>query len=357
MAIGRSRLCAGVILVLCFPSYAAAQSKPPPTGAPPAEGKAIVEAPKGPADAPKIEDKFDGTTITFASGGMWATGNARQLAGTANGAFETRWDNNRIGASILGNYGQGAPPDAPIRVTTQNVQARVRYDRYVIENASVFLINTGRHDRFQGLDFRYNLDPGVKYLFLSAQANTLWGEAGYDLQHDIRRNQDRVVLDENKAPVLDANGQPQLLEKTYTDHSTRLYVGYKRAFNKEVTLATGLEYLQSVVDSTRYRVNYDALFAAKVGGGLALGLGFTARYDHAPLPGKQKLDTASTLSLIYTFSDVPEPTKEAPPCDCPAPAPAPAPPQPAPPAPAPLPAPPSSAHSEPPPTNPPPDSP
>jgi putative salt-induced outer membrane protein len=197
----------------------------------------------------------------------------------------------------------------------------------VIENASVFLINTGRHDRFQGLDFRYNLDVGFKYLFLKASANSLWGEAGYDFQYDIRRDEDRIVLDANGAPILDSNGNPQLLDKTLIDHSTRLFLAFKHSFNKEVTLTTGLEYLQSVVETTRYRINYDALFAAKVGGGLALGLGFTARYDHAPLPGKQQLDTASTISLIYAFSDAAAPPEE-PKCPCPRP-PAPAPPSPA----------------------------
>ena len=92
------------------------------------------------------------------------------------------------------------------------------------------------------------------------------------------------------------------------DHSGRLFAGFKHAFNKEVTLSTGVEYLQSFIDSTRYRVNYDALFAANIGGGLALVVGFSARYDHAPLPGKQNTDTATTFSLIYSYSDVPEAT-------------------------------------------------
>ena len=31
-------------------------------------------------------------------------------------------------------------------------------------NCSGFLITTGRHDRFQGIAFRLNLDPGVKLI-------------------------------------------------------------------------------------------------------------------------------------------------------------------------------------------------
>jgi putative salt-induced outer membrane protein len=180
-----------------------------------------------------------------------------------------------------------------------------------MDQASFFLIGTGRHDKFQGLDFRLNIDPGYKYLFLKAQTNSLWGEAGYDFQYDIRRDDALAVIDANKNPVLDANGNQVMLSKTATDHSARLFVGFRHAFNKEVTLASGVEYLQSFIDTTRYRVNVDALFAAKVGGGLSVGIGFSGRYDHDPLPGKQDLDTATTLSLVYSFSDIPEPPKPA----------------------------------------------
>ncbi len=303
------------VVLHAAPSFA--QEPAAPTGAPPAEAKALVEAPKG-SDAPKIEKKLDGTSITVSAGGLLTTGNARLLAFSGNGIWETRWHDNGFGASILGNYGQGAPAGSAVQVTAENVQGRLRYDRYIIDELALFVINTGRHDRFQGLDFRYNLDPGVKYLFLSDPAHLLWGELGYDLQHDIRRNQDRVVLDDNKNPVIDpATGQPKLLDKTQTDHSIRVFAGYKNAFNKEVTLSLGLEYLQSVVDIDRYRLNADALLAAKIGGGLAFGIGTSLRFDHQPLPGKEKLDTSTTLSLIYAFSDIPEPPTCPPPPPCP----------------------------------------
>ena len=51
---------------------------------------------------------------------------------------------------------------------------------------------------------------------------------------------------------------------------------------------------------------FDALLAAKLIGGLTFGFGFSARYDNLPLAGKSKLDTASTLSLVYGWSDVRE---------------------------------------------------
>ena len=89
---------------------------------------------------------------------------------------------NGFGASLVGNYGQGAPGDKESVLTNENVQGRVRYDRYLLDKLALFMIVTGRYDRFQGLDFRLNIDPGVKYLFVDTKATTFWGEAGYDYQ-------------------------------------------------------------------------------------------------------------------------------------------------------------------------------
>jgi putative salt-induced outer membrane protein len=324
---------------------AVALADDPPLGAPPPDAKALVEAPKAAPDAPKLEDASNETTATVSAGGQFASGNSKLVAFTANGKFDMRRGANGFGAALLANYGEGAPPGENVQTTSQNVQGRLRYDRFLLENTSLFLIGTGRHDRFQGLNFRLNVDPGAKYLFVKTDPTAFWGELGYDFQYDIRR-EDALQPD----PTVPA------LSKTATDHSGRLFVGFKHAFNKEVTFGTGVEYLQSFIEGTRARVNFDALFAANVGGGLALGLGFTARYDHAPLPGKEKLDTATTVSLIYSFSETPETAAPAP-AAAPPPAPAPmaAPPAPAPaPAPAPVPAPPAAPEVAPPPAVPPP---
>lgn len=302
--------------------------------APPPDDPALVSAPAGGPAPPAKEDKLDGTTATLSAGGMLTTGNSRQLALTGQGSLETRFDSNGLGASVIGNYGRGGPPGVPVETTAESVQGRLRYDRYLVERLSLFVINTLRHDRFQGLDLRYNLDPGAKYLFVNDEATKLWGELGYDLQFDVRRNDARTVVDDDGNPVIDpATGLPQRLDKTQVDHSARAFLGNSHAFNEAVTFSAGVEYLQSFVESERSRLNFDALFAAKVGAGLALGVGFSARFDNAPLPGKKKLDTSTTLSLIYAFSNLvePEPPPPCPPCPAYEPPPAPVPP-PAPPA-------------------------
>ncbi len=266
-------------------------------GVPPPEAEKVAAGPGPAPDAPQITTAPEGTTASISAGGLSSSGNSKLVAFTTSGNYDWRRGANGVGASLVGNYGKSAPPDGEMETTTENLQGRLRYDRYLIEDASVFLLVTGRHDRFQGLAFRLNLDPGFKYLFVNRPKTQLWAEVGYDFQYDTRTSEARNVLDAD-GMVIDR------LDKHETDHSARAFLGFKHAFNDDVALANGIEYLQSFVDGERYRFNYDVLFTAKVWGDLALGVGFNARYDNTPLPEKVKLDTTSTLSLVYSFTNV-----------------------------------------------------
>ncbi len=330
------------------------------SGAPPPDEKAIVAAPTAPGSVPdEAKPTTDGTTASLSAGGQWVTGNSNLLAMTANGSFDMRRGANEFGAGLLANYGQSTPPGGQWAVeTAENVQGKLRYDRFVSAPAAFFLLVTGREDRFQGLNFRLNLDPGFKYLFVKASADAVWAEAGYDFQYDNRRSDSLGITAPTGAasanePVPVSGCTPtdpnyttsgnispcaqSMLPETQIYNSGRLFAGFRHAFNKDVTLGAGVEYLQSIVavnagqagDVYDSRLNFDALFASKISGGLSLGLGIHAAYDRFPLPGKKDLDTASTLTLIYSFSDLPTPPP--PPCPCPA---APPPPPPPPPAPA-----------------------
>jgi len=266
-------------------------------GTPPPDSAKLASGPAAPREALKVDGAPEGLTASVSAGGLGTTGNSRMLGFTGSGAFDARYDANGYGASFIGNYGRSAVPGAPMQTTAENLQARLRYDRYLLDDASVFLLVTGRHDRFQGLAFRLNLDPGFKYLFVNRRRTALWAELGYDFQYDIRTEDGRQVRDASGV-VIDT------LDKTLTDHSVRSFLGLRHAFNKEVTFSNGLEYLQSFIDSKRYRFNYDVLLAANVWGGLAFGAGFTARFDNQPLPGKEKLDTATTANLLYSYTTV-----------------------------------------------------
>jgi putative salt-induced outer membrane protein YdiY len=310
----------------------AARADPPPltVGVPPPDATALVAAPKAAVDAPKAFTPMNTTSASISLGGQAATGNSKMLAGTANANFEMRRGSDGFGAYILGNYAQSASPrptsghyDSTEYATAQNIQGRVRYDRFLTDRFSVFGIVTARNDRFQGLAFRLNVDPGAKYLFVTTDRTTLWGELGYDYEYDYR-------LDSASIDVPPSMNGP--FSQQVSNHSGRAFVGLKEGFTKDVSLIAGLEYLQGFVKSTEdyldydSRLNFNALLAANLGAGLSFGVGFTAAWTSHPLPAKTNLDTTETLNLIYAISSPQPPKPPPPPCVPPPPPPLPPPP-------------------------------
>ncbi len=303
---------AAFVAVTLLPALAFAQPAATADRAAAPEAKALVAAPKDVKDAPAVNKRTDNTNASVSAGGMLSTGNTQTQALTLNSTMDLRRGMNGFGAALLGNYGNSKLVGQDAKTTAENFQARVRYDRYLTERLGLFLQLTERYDRFQGLASRTNIDPGVKYIFWLRDKSAFWGELGYDYMHDIRTPTGQRALDADGNKDYSA---PRL-DKTLDDHSARAFVGFRHAFNSEVTFSTGLEYLQSMVKtelaSQNSRLNVDATLAAKLYGGIAAGIGFTARYDKNPLPGRSNLDTATTLSLIYAFSDVA--AEEAPTC-------------------------------------------
>lgn len=329
-----------------------------------------VAAPKGPTDGPSLS-KIDVNSLNAAvsAGGQWQTGNSKIYAGTAQGKLDVRRGADDFGVSFIGNYAETFVPGTPAvpatmttpeipatagqwKRSTENLQGRLRYERYFLPNMSGFLGVTGTHDRFIALTFRLNVDPGVKVLMLSNPATELWAEAGYDFQYDANFTDDDGIEQAGAGgAVVDAKGLPFLISKTDTIHSSRLFVGLHEAFNKDVTLGLGVEYLQGFggtggtppavapgssvtsvdpvsISLKASRVNFNALFASNIGGGFSVGFGFTAKYNSQPLPGKVGLDTQGTIALIYALS-VPSPTPPPSPCPAPPPPPPSVPPPPA----------------------------
>src|SRR5688572_12476016 len=150
----------GIGLVFALLATASAAHAQDPLGTPPKDIDKAAAGPAAPRDALKVEGPPEGITASVSAGGLSSTGNSQLLAFTGSGLFDARFGDNGYGASLIGNYGRSASPGGgPMETTTENLQGRVRYDRFLLDDASVFLLVTGRHDRFQGLAFRLNLDP------------------------------------------------------------------------------------------------------------------------------------------------------------------------------------------------------
>lgn len=236
----------------------------------------------------------DAMELSLSAGGLLATGNARLFAGTANSKFRLRRSDNQFSAAAAANYGRAAAtPADDLETNVENYQGTARYDRF-FGDVTLFLSVQGRRDRFQGLNLRGRVDPGVGYYFINEKTTLFWTEIGYDFLFDLRRSDSLDVVDDTGA-VIDR------LDDTEVVHSGRLFVGFDYALNDGLKLALGVEFMQGLSDTDIRRVNGTAEISAKVKDNLALAFGFTERYDSAPLPGKEELDTISTVSIVYTL--------------------------------------------------------
>jgi len=240
----------------------------------------------------KPVESTDATEAKLQLGALLSTGNSRSLASTGSGSLRLRRADNEFSAVLAANYARSAAtPADDTRTTMENYQGKLRYDRYVSDDVSLFLSLSGRRDRFQGLDARLNLDPGLAYYFVQEEKQRLWAELGYDFQYDVRR-----------ADAIDvAAATGTLLAKTKARHSARGFLGYHTNVNEHVGFDSGAELLLGIPKTENWRLNWLSSLTAALDSRFSLGASFNLRYDHNPLPGIEKLDTITAMNLICTL--------------------------------------------------------
>lgn len=244
------------------------------------------------APAVPEDEKKNTTELEIAAGGLFASGNSKNLAATSSGKFKLRREANQFTSAAAVNYARAAPDnDSPMETTVENYQGKVRYDRFLGAGVAAFLSVTGRRDRFQGLDLRLNVDPGIAYYFIDEKGHQLWSELGYDLQYDVRR-------DENLAEAR-ANGEDQ--DKTEVRHHGRAFVGYDNSLNDKVSFNTGVEYLQGIVETENWRLNWDIGLTSTVSESFSIATTFMLKYDNNPLAGVETTDTMTAINLVYSL--------------------------------------------------------
>jgi len=266
---------------------------------------AEVAAEDAAAEAKADAHANDATEFDIALGGIFSTGNSRTLAATGTSNFRLRRTIHQFGAAIAGNYGAAGVEDTKYyEPTIGNVQGLTRYDVFFASDWTAFTQVSARHDPFQGLEARVNVDPGFAYYAINKTNHRLWFEAGYDFQWDLRTDDARLLLDADGNPSLDPDGDTQFdpaIEKFQINHAARLFAGYSNNLSDKVSFDTGLEYLQSVLVGKRFRLNYIAAVKTQLAERFSLAVTFTLRYENEPLPEVGKLDTITSLALAYRF--------------------------------------------------------
>lgn len=250
-------------------------------------------------------ESMDATELQFSAGGFFSTGNARTISVTGLAQFRLRRDIHQFRADAAVNYGMAAiDPNANLDRTVTNVQGLLRYDVFMHERVSAFVQVVGRHDEFQGLQFRLNVDPGFAFYALTQPNHRLWFEVGYDFQYDVRIDRDQY-LDVIGTVVDPTTGETVQTvvgrrDRTFTNHAVRLFAGYANNLSEFVTFDTGLEYLQSVIQGSIFRLNWASALTAQLASRISLSATFTLRYENRPVV-LRKLDTITAVLLGIRF--------------------------------------------------------
>ncbi|MCC6648814.1 MAG: DUF481 domain-containing protein [Polyangiaceae bacterium] len=245
----------------------------------------------------------DAAELALSLGLLAADGNSKAQAYTGAEKYRLRRGENQVKQAFAFNYARAAVDDGPMQDTVRNFQGLLRFDRF-LGDFTLFLSTQGRNDKFQGLDFRLQVDPGAAYYFINQKEQLLWTEFGYDLTTDFR-NQEAV--DAARATAIADGKDPQKIKETRTLHSARLFFGYDHALSDTSKLTLGLEYLQGIASNesqtaNAYRVNFDAALTAKVFKALSMATSYSLRIDSAAEQvGKKKTDQILAASLVYTF--------------------------------------------------------
>lgn len=240
------------------------------------------------------EESKDAQSFVITLGGLLTAGNARTMAFTGAGNYRLRRGASQLTAQAAANFGQSYIDDGYER-TVENYQGRLRYDYFFSEDFAAFFSVTGRQDAFQGLDLRLNIDPGLAYYAISNQQTLLWGELGYDLQHDIRcepSGEDSTCV--NTDPTI---------EKTETRHSVRGFVGYDRKISDTTAFDASVEYIQAMQKTVNWRLNGGAGLTTQLAESLSVATTITVKYDNNPLVDVKRTDLVTAFNLVYQLPD------------------------------------------------------
>lgn len=235
----------------------------------------------------------DATELGLQAGALVAGGNSRTMAATAGLRFLLRRGANELQDTAAVNFARSANPDTDTMETTvENYQNRLRYDYFLTHRVSAFLAWQMRRDRFQGLNLRMGVDPGLAYYAVRNDQTKFWGEGGYSFQYEIR-------TDDKIAEALAVDGT--VVEKTDIDHNVRLFLGYDQRLDERLSLIAGLEFYKSLINKNAWRMNWEAQLKMNLVDNFALAVGSLAQYNNEPLPEVKNLDVVTSLSFVYTI--------------------------------------------------------
>jgi putative salt-induced outer membrane protein YdiY len=245
-----------------------------------------------PEDAGKKFEKPE-THFSAEFGGAWVTGNAEYYTVNGKLAGSHRFGRNQItlgaganlGTGIVDTDGDGRLSDAERAAGRTEIARKywgdLRYDRFVGEHASLYVLGGALVDRFAGYDLRTHEQVGYSRLFVETKATTLKAELGAD------------VAQENYVEGVDPN--------TATIWAGRVMVAVAHQVNENVSLTEQVEVYENILTPSDMRLLNQAAISARLSNVFSVKVSNSLTFDNVPVEGYRKLDQITLLSLVATL--------------------------------------------------------
>lgn len=226
-------------------------------------------------------------------GGALTTGNTETWAvhATLDGSYRagrnrfTLLGGANLGQSTVDANADGHLDDAERATgyveTARKYFADARYDRFVGDRDSLYLLAGVLVDPFAGYDTRSHAQLGYSRILVEAERTKLVAEIGAD----VAREDFVLGVDPDLAYVIAARGLMALEHK----------------FNDNVAFTERVEVYEAVPAFSDVRVLNQAGITAKLDAVFSVKVQHQLTFDNVPVEGFEKLDQTSTVTFVATL--------------------------------------------------------
>jgi len=165
--------------------------------------------------------------------------------------------------------------------TAERYKLEYQADRKYSETSYFFINSTYEEDRFSGFDYRTTLTGGYGRQLYNENKMTLDGEIG------VGYRQSELLPDPVTGISLDQSEAMVRLAAKYL-----WQIEENRSLVSDLTIEVGEDTTIS---------NFELGFVTMIAGDLSLKASFVARHTSEVPVGKEKLDTVTSLNLLYAF--------------------------------------------------------
>ncbi len=233
------------------------------------------------------------TTLSAEFGGTWVGGNSAYytLNGAAKGSHQ--WNHNKLAADASINLGKAVPDtdgdgrinaaerDAGFVENARRYEGNLRYDRFLSERDSLYVLVGAYVDPFSGYDLRSHEQLGYSRILVKTDATDLTVELGFD------------QAQENYVEGID----PNVVQVS----AARAMAAFTHAFNEDVGFGDTVEVYENVADTADLRVLNELSISSRLSGVFSLKLSHKLAYDHQPVPGYGTTDQTAMVTLVASI--------------------------------------------------------